>query len=81
MNDKDKDGLPDEWEARHNLRHNLKADNQDSDGDGVTDNKEDNDNDGINNYNEYKAGTDPNKAGVKEDGYWFFAKEFIVGVF
>ena len=68
VNDKDKDGLPDEWEARHNLRHNLKADNQDSDGDGVTDNKEDNDNDGINNYNEYKAGTDPNKAGVKEDG-------------
>ena len=64
VDDDDKDGLPNEWETRHG----FDPKNWDSDRDGINDGKEDSDNDGVSNYNEYKAGTDPKRVRVKEDG-------------
>ncbi|NLE43042.1 MAG: LamG domain-containing protein, partial [Lentisphaerae bacterium] len=54
--DTDGDGLPDAWETLHNLNP-LDAD---TDGDGIADGLDDDDLDGLNNLNEFLAGTDPN---------------------
>ncbi len=54
--DTDGDGMPDAWE----LANGLNPFNVDTDGDGISDAEEDADLDGLNNYYEYRAGTDPN---------------------
>ncbi len=55
--DSDGDGIPDDWELEHGLNPNDPADaSEDIDGDGLT------------NLEEYKLGTDPNKADTDDDG-------------
>jgi len=58
--DSDKDGLPDNWEKKHNQESCL-FDYLlfDSDGNGVSDSKEDYDDDGYTNHQEYVYNTDP----------------------
>ncbi len=69
--DTDGDGMPDGWEAKHNLDPTNPADaNEDPDGDGLTNleehmygtdpNNPDTDGDGYTDYEEIKAGSDPN---------------------
>jgi len=58
--DADHDQLPDYWESIHSkMNCLLLPDNDDSDGDGLSDGEEDYDNDGLNNLQEYARGTDP----------------------
>lgn len=63
--DKDKDGLPNDWEEKYG----LDSDNYDTDGDGISDADEDLDNDGLSNLEEYTHGTDPTKYDTDGDGY------------
>ena len=58
LKDTDKDGLPDDWEAKYGLNINNPEDA-----------KEDLDNDGCNNLEEYKYLLDPIKADTDGDGY------------
>ena len=57
VNDKDDDGMPDEWEEEHGL-----------DPDDPNDANKDPDNDGLTNLQEYQYGTDPHKWDTDGDG-------------
>lgn len=62
--DSDEDGLPDGYEL---LTIGTNPIVKDSDNNGIIDSKEDNDKDCLSNLEEYRLGTDPNKADTDED--------------
>jgi len=63
--DKDEDGLSNEWEEMYG----LDPDSYDSDNNGISDADEDMDNDGLTNAEEYYYGTDPTNPDTDGDGY------------
>lgn len=69
INDPDYDNLPTDWENHYNQTGNLlDPNNNDTDGDGITDDLEDPDTDGLTNHDEYLLGTDPNDNDSDNDG-------------
>lgn len=69
LKDFDKDGMPDSWEKKYNLKYDVDDANEDPDGDGVT------------NLQEYEQGTDPLVVDIKINIFkmifGFFGKNIV----